>query len=97
MMSTNGVPFHTCGPDCPAFGTSRGGKTACYFGRQGRSWKGMVVAGEKCIHKVDRRLLKNLKVRLKRAEDKLVETRYNVSDLRELVSVLEVALSKKGL
>jgi hypothetical protein len=93
----SGIPFHTCGPECPAYGTSTGGNTACYFGYRGRSFQSQVTKGQTCIHIVDRRLLKKLRGRLKRAESKLEEISLNCHDLRELVAILEIVLERKGL
>ena len=90
------IAFHTCGTDCPAYGTTKGGVNACFFGYTGRSFQGAVVNGQACIHTVDRKLLRSLKGKLKLTEAKLEDVQIHRSDLRELVRDLEVVLSMKG-
>lgn len=91
------VPFHTCGTECPAYGETKAGRAACFFGHSGRAFKGSVASGQACIHTVDRKLLRNLRGALRRAEDKLEKTHWHRDDLRELVKTLEVVLSHKGV
>ncbi len=92
-----GVPFHTCGAECPAYGKTKSKDTACFFGYTGRGvFRGRVVSDQACINTVDRKLLKSLRAKLNRVETKIKDAQIHRNDLRELVATLEIVLSHKG-